>query len=109
MDDDDNDVPNSLFDQAKLDLETAKTDLDLHKAELLAFQSRYNEAVSRYKSAMQRFLQADLSRLCRWNQMVSIYIFYVISDMFCLMCHNKTHINNNLYTLIIIYISLLFV
>ena len=59
----------SLFDQAKLDLDAAKEDLNIHKAEVQAAQARYNDSLQRHNEAMQRFLQADLSRVCRWNQM----------------------------------------
>jgi len=51
------------------DFEQAKSDLEDAKEELEAAQSRYNDATSRYNDAMQRFIQADLSRACRWNQM----------------------------------------
>jgi hypothetical protein len=44
-------------------------------------QERYNDANSRYKDAMQRFLEADLTRNCRWNQMVS-YKTYIITIAF---------------------------
>jgi exonuclease VII small subunit len=57
------------------DFEQAKSDLEDAKEELEAAQSRYNDATSRYNDAMQRFIQADLSRACRWNQMVSLLLF----------------------------------
>ncbi len=70
--------PNTLFDQAKMDLDAAKADLDAHQTELEMAQESYNDANSRYKDAMQRFLEADLTRNCRWNQMVS-YKTYIIN------------------------------
>mmetsp|Transcript_10430 Transcript_10430/g.17712 ORF Transcript_10430/g.17712 Transcript_10430/m.17712 type:complete len:350 (-) Transcript_10430:1117-2166(-) len=69
-----NNEPNSLIDQANFSLDTAKADLDLHEAELEAAQSRYNDAKSRYDDAMQRFLEADLLRVCRWNQMYHKFV-----------------------------------
>mmetsp|Transcript_24956 Transcript_24956/g.39189 ORF Transcript_24956/g.39189 Transcript_24956/m.39189 type:complete len:366 (-) Transcript_24956:85-1182(-) len=60
---------NSLIDQVNYSVEAAKADLDHHKAELEAAQARYNEARSRYDDAMQNFLESDLLRVCRWNQM----------------------------------------
>ena len=78
-----NEHNNSLIDQANFGLEAAKAELDLHEAELQAAQSRYNDAKSRYEDAMQRFLEADLLRVCRWNQMVSyqfcsVFIWYLL-------------------------------
>ena len=69
---------NSLIDQVNYSVEAAKADLDHHKAELEAAQARYNEARSRYDDAMQNFLESDLLRVCRWNQMVS-YIDLICS------------------------------
>ena len=88
-----NNEHSSLIDQANYGLEAAKADLDMHAAELEAAQSRYNDAKSRYNDAMQRFLEADLLRVCRWNQMVSYLldfafmqlIFLLIIHMFCLL------------------------
>ncbi len=68
---------NSLIDQANYSLEAAKADLDLHAAELEAAQARYNEAKTRYDDAMHNFLEADLLRVCRWNQMVSLNSYVV--------------------------------
>ncbi len=61
-----------------MNYEQAKLELDDAKAELQAAQSRLNNATSRYNDAMQRFIQADLSRACRWNQMVSLLVIYSV-------------------------------
>ena len=74
-----NNQSNSFFDQVKLGLDAAKADLDLHKAELDAAQSRYNEAMEHYDDAKQRFIEADLLRPCRWNQMVKLTLVYIIN------------------------------
>ena len=74
-----NNEHSSLIDQANYGLEAAKADLDMHAAELEAAQSRYNDAKSRYEGAIQRFLEADLLRVCRWNQMVC----YLLDLLLC--------------------------
>ena len=91
-DEEDDNSPNSLFDRAKFDLEAAKADLDLQEAELEMARERYNDANSRCNDALQRFLQADLSRVCRWNQMVSF-----LYNKTCKLIHNSCT-NNTTYT-----------